>query len=72
MGIGVGLFLLALGAILTFAVEIDASGIDLDVVGVILMVIGAIGLVLSALFWSSFSPYRRGGERTVIRDREVL
>ena len=72
MGIGVGLFLVALGAILTFAVEIDASGLDLDVVGVILMVIGGIGLILSALFWSNFSPYRRGGERTVVRDREVL
>ena len=75
MGIGVGLFLVALGAILTFAVEIDASGIDLDVVGVILMVIGAIGLVLSALFWSSFSPYRRGrtvaGGDTVVEERRI-
>ena len=53
MGIGVGLFLVALGAILTFAVEIDASGLDLDVVGVILMVVGAIGLVLGLVFLGS-------------------
>ncbi|MBA2272827.1 MAG: hypothetical protein H0W21_02840 [Actinobacteria bacterium] len=73
MGIGVSIFLLALGAILAFAVEFDTSGIDIDTVGIILMVVGALGLMLSLLFWSSFSPYNRR-ERTVVseRDREVL
>ena len=61
MGIGVGLFLIAVGAILTFAVSDPISGVDLGMIGVILMVVGALGLVLSLLFWSSFSPYRRGG-----------
>jgi Domain of unknown function (DUF6458) len=69
MGIGVSVFLLALGAILAFAVEIDASGIDIDTVGIILMVVGALGLMLSLLFWSSFSPYARR-DRTVVRERE--
>ena len=73
MGIGVSVFLLALGAILAFAVEFDTSGIDIDTVGIILMVVGALGLMLSLLFWSSFSPYNRR-EQTVVRerDREVL
>ncbi len=73
MGIGVGLFLIAIGAILTFAVSEDVAlgAIDLNVVGIILMIVGAVGLLLSLLFWSSFSPGRRG-ERTVVRDREVL
>ncbi len=73
MGIGVSIFLLALGAILAFAVEFDTSGIDIDTVGIILMVVGALGLMLSLLFWSSFSPYNRR-EQTVVRerDREVL
>lgn len=66
MGIGVSVFLLAVGAILTFAVEATAEGINLNTVGVILMVVGAIGLLASMLFWSSFSPY--GREREVVRE----
>ncbi|MBW3573636.1 MAG: hypothetical protein KY450_02060 [Actinobacteria bacterium] len=70
MGIGVSVFLLAVGAILAFAVDVSVSGIDLDTVGVILMIVGAIGLLLSALFLSSFSPYARGGagRETVVRE----
>jgi Domain of unknown function (DUF6458) len=59
MGIGVSIVLLAIGAILTFAVEFTTKGVNLDTVGVILMVVGGIGLLSSLLFWSSFSPYRR-------------
>jgi hypothetical protein len=68
MGIGAGLFLIAVGAILKFAVHDSISGIDLGVIGVILMIVGVLGLVLSLLFWSSFSPYRR---RERVIDREV-
>ena len=72
MGIGVGLFLIALGAILSFALGDDTLGsLNLDTVGIILMIVGAIGLLLSLLFWSSVAPFRRE-ERTVVRDREVL
>ncbi len=74
MGIGVSIFLIALGAILAFAVDFTVSGLEIQTVGVILMIVGAIGLVASLLFWSSFSPYRRpaGGDRVVVRDREIL
>jgi hypothetical protein len=71
VGIGASLFLIAIGAILTWAVEWSVSGLDLNVVGVILMVVGILGLLLSLLFWSSFAPFRRE-DRTVIRDREVI
>jgi len=54
MGVGVSLLLIAAGAILTWAVSAETSGIDLNTVGVILMVVGAIGLVLSLVFWSSW------------------
>ena len=65
------MFLLAVGAILAWAVEVDAEGVNLDAVGVILMVVGALGLLLSMLFWSSFAPFGTNREeRTVIRDRE--
>lgn len=70
MGIGVSVFLLAVGAILAFAVDLTVSGLDLDTVGVILMIVGALGLLISVLFLSSFSPYgdRRGDRETVVRE----
>lgn len=71
MGIGVSIFLLAVGAILTFAVTVEAQGISIDTVGVILMIVGAIGLLLSLLFWSSFSPYARR-DRTIVREEPPL
>ena len=71
MGIGVSIFLLALGAILTFAVEFDVSGLDISVVGIILMICGVIGLVLALV---AMNNTRRtavpvGGERTYPHDR---
>ncbi|WP_144123718.1 DUF6458 family protein [Catellatospora sichuanensis] len=53
MGIGASLFLIALGAILTFALDVSISGLDLDVVGWILMVVGVLGMVLTLTIWSS-------------------
>jgi hypothetical protein len=47
MRIGFSIFLLAVGAILTFAVHATVAGIDIRVVGVILMAAGALGLVLT-------------------------
>ena len=70
MGIGVSVFLLAVGAILAFAVDVSVSGLDLETVGVILMIVGALGLLISALFLSSYSPYgtRRADRETVVRE----
>ena len=47
MGIGTSIFLIALGAILRYAVTITISGIELQTVGLILMIVGIIGLVIS-------------------------
>ncbi len=52
MGIGVSVFLIAVGAILTFAVNVAVQGVDLAIVGVILMIAGGIGLLWSLLFLS--------------------
>lgn len=49
MTIGVSVFLIAVGAILKFAVADSIDGIDLGVVGVILMIAGAIGLLVSLI-----------------------
>jgi len=61
MGIGVSLILIAVGAILTWAVNATVSGLDINTVGVILMVVGLAGLILSLLFWSSWTS--TGGTR---------
>ena len=61
MGLGVSIFLIAVGAILTWAVNATVSGLELHTIGVILMVVGALGLVLSMIFWSSWGGV--SGER---------
>ena len=67
MGIAVSLFLLAVGAILTFATDVSVSGLDLDTVGLILMLVGAVSFVLTLIVWSS----RRRVVRTVPVDQVV-
>ncbi len=49
MGIGVSIFLIAVGAILTFAVKATVSGLDISTIGVILMVVGGLGLLWSVV-----------------------
>jgi hypothetical protein len=65
MGIGGSIFLLALGAILAFAVNAQISGIDINIVGWVLMVAGLVGLITTIWFWNS----RR---RTVVAERPVV
>lgn len=65
MGIGTSIFLLALGAILAFAVTDAISGVDLTVVGYILMAAGALGLIISMILMG------RARRATVVRDRDV-
>ncbi|MET8349173.1 DUF6458 family protein [Micromonospora sp. NPDC005206] len=51
MGIGTSIFLIALGAMLTFALDASVGGINLDVVGWILMAAGVLGLIMTTLIW---------------------
>jgi hypothetical protein len=66
MGIGVSIFLIAVGAVLAFAVNAEVSGLDIQVVGWILLGVGAIGILLSILFWSSWGGW---GRREVVEER---
>jgi hypothetical protein len=70
MGIGVSIFLIAVGAILKFAVNVHATGFSIATVGVILMIVGAIGLVMSVVI---FGPWRTrsNGSATVTRNTYV-
>ena len=58
MGIGTSIFLIAVGAILKFAVHTSVSGLSLQTIGVILMVVGVLGLVLSFLLTSAWRGRR--------------
>lgn len=72
MGIGVGILLLAVGAILTFGIEATVSGVDLGAVGIILMLIGVLGIALSLTVWGG--DERLGPRRTtrVVRRGRVV
>ena len=51
MGIGVSVFLIAVGAILTFALNVRVGIVDIDVVGWILMAAGVVGLIVTMSIW---------------------
>jgi hypothetical protein len=59
MTIGASLFLIAVGAILKYAVTASVSGINVQTVGVILMVIGVVGLLIG--LYVLFASRRPGG-----------
>ena len=75
------LILIAVGAILAFAVHVaNHSGVDINTIGWILMIVGAFGVLLSLLFWSSWGgvgTYRRRTlvdeepRRPTVRERDV-
>lgn len=51
MGIGVSIFLMAVGAVLTFAINAEAEGFNINTIGIILMVVGALGLLASMVIF---------------------
>ena len=65
MGIGVSLILIAVGAVLAFAVHVTTSGFNVNTVGYILLVVGVVGGLISLAFWSSWGGVA-GRRRTVI------
>jgi hypothetical protein len=82
MGTGVSLILIAVGAVLAWAVNVTTSGFNVNTVGYILLVVGIVGFVLSLIFWSSWAgpgylSRRRtvtdtgpaGSRRTVVEDK---
>jgi hypothetical protein len=63
VSIGFSIFLIALGAILRYAVDLGSVGpVEIKVVGLILMIAGAIGLLVSLLYVTLWSRGRRGDD----------
>jgi hypothetical protein len=72
MTIGASIFLIALGAVLAFAVDVSTSGLDLNAIGVILMVAGVVGLAVSMIVLNGNGAWYGGGRRrTVVDDADV-
>lgn len=67
MGLGTSIFLIAVGAILDFAVNVNVQGFSIHNVGVILMIVGVLGAILSMIFWGSWGGFNRS-RRTVEYD----
>ena len=68
MGLGTSLFLIAVGAILRFAVTVTTHSVNIQTVGVILMIVGAVGLFISLLWMTVYADRRR---RVVAADDRV-
>ncbi len=70
MGIGVSLILIAVGAVLVWAVHVSTTGVNLHTIGWILLAVGAFGALLSLIFWSSWGGFGAPGgrRREVIRE----
>jgi len=70
-GIGGSLFLIALGAILYWAVSVEAEGFSINTIGLILMIVGVVGLILTLLMTASTDRVdreRNSGVTIVERD----
>jgi hypothetical protein len=68
MRIGTALVLIAIGAILRYAVDVTAEGFNIHTIGVILMVVGVVGLVISLVLATTVD---RRPDRPVSRERDV-
>jgi Domain of unknown function (DUF6458) len=73
VGIGTSIFLIAIGAILYFAVNADISGLEISTIGLILMIVGILGLVISLYLMSVATRRRPDGpaDGPVVRERDV-
>ena len=83
-GLTVGLILIAVGAILVWAVTGEARGVDVDAVGWILMIVGLVAGLLSLVFWANWwspgprrreyvegEPAPRGRRRRVVEEEDA-
>ena len=68
MGIGISIVLIAVGAVMAFALDVTAEGFNIETVGIILMVVGALGLLASLTIFGSW-----GGRRSdvVVEERRL-
>lgn len=73
MGIGGGIFLIAVGAILAYAINVDFDAVNLEVAGWVLMLAGATVLALTVWFWHSRRqrPPKAAPEVSVLEETRI-
>jgi hypothetical protein len=72
VGIGTSIFLIALGAILYFAVNVDISGLEVATIGLILMIVGILGLIISLYLMTAASRRTVATtDRPIARERDI-
>jgi uncharacterized membrane protein YbhN (UPF0104 family) len=69
MTFGASIFLIALGAILRFAVHVHTQGFNLHTIGLILMIVGVVGLLIAIWQWAVWSRRRR--QEVLVEDRRL-
>lgn len=72
MGLGTSIFLIAVGAILRFAVSVSAHGFSIHTIGLILLIVGIVGLLISLLWMTIWADRRRGVATVARRDGAVV
>jgi uncharacterized membrane protein len=77
MGLGTSIILIAIGAILRFAVTVTTHGFNIQTVGLILMIAGVVGLIITLLWMTMWADRRRAvaarrRDAVVVRDRDVM
>jgi hypothetical protein len=70
MALGTSLFLIALGAVLRFAVSVSTHGFSIHTIGVILMIVGVVGLIIS-LLWMMVWSEREGRRPRYVERRDA-
>jgi hypothetical protein len=71
MGTAMSIVMIAVGAILRFAVSVTTTGFNLHSIGLILMILGALSLLLSIMFWSTWGGFNAGAGGGYRRQRRV-
>jgi hypothetical protein len=64
MGFSTSIVVIAIGAILRFAVSVTTTGFNLHTIGLILLIVGIVSLLLSIMFWNSWGGFGSGGGGT--------
>ena len=71
MGTAMSIVMIAVGAVLRFAVSVTTTGFNLHSIGLILIILGAISLLLSIMFWSTWGGFNTSAGGGYHRQRRV-
>jgi hypothetical protein len=71
MGVAMSIVMIAVGAVLRFAVSVTTTGFNLHTIGLILIIVGIVSLLISIAFWSSWGGFGGSAGGGYRRQRRV-